>query len=150
MNVTRLWFEDLAVGQVFEAGPVAMPRDRIVSFAKEFDPQAQHTDEEAARATPFGKLVASGWHTAAASMRLMHEAVIKRFGGGMGLGVDELRWMAPVLPGDVLRGRITITATRLSASRPGFGIVTMLVETLNQDGKPVMRMKPSSLVRCRE
>jgi acyl dehydratase len=83
-------------------------------------------------------------------MRLMHEAVIRRFGGGgMGLGVDNLRWLAPVRPGDMLRGRITVGEVRHSASKPGFGIAPLNVETINQNGVVVMRMTASSLLRCR-
>jgi acyl dehydratase len=149
MDAGRLWFDDMAQGQVYEAGPITVTRDRIVEFAREFDPQAQHTDEEGAKTTPFGGLAASGWHTAAVTMRLMHEAVIKRFGGGMGLGVDNLRWLVPVRPGDELRGRITVGETRPSASKPGFGIVPLNIETINQDGVVVMRMTASSLLRRR-
>ncbi len=148
--VQRLYFEDLAEGQVFEAGPFELSEARIIEFANEFDPQAQHTDAEKARHTPFEGLAASGWHTAAATMRLMHEAVISRFSGSMGLGVDGLKWARPVRPGDRLHARITVGPTRLSGSRPGFGIVPLHIKTLNQDGKPVMQMTASSLVRCRE
>lgn len=147
--VERLYFEDVTEGQVFEAGPFEMSEARIIAFAQEFDPQAQHTDPAAARQTPFEGLAASGWHTAAATMRLMHEAVIRRFSGSMGLGVDGLKWARPVRPGDSLRARITVGATRLSGSRAGFGIVPLHIKTLNQDDKPVMQMTATSLVRCR-
>jgi acyl dehydratase len=147
--VQSLYFEDLAEGQVFEAGPFELSEARIIEFANEFDPQSQHTDPEKARDTPFEGLAASGWHTAAATMRLMHDAVISRLSGNMGLGVDGLKWARPVRPGDRLTARITVGATRLSGSRPGFGIVPFQIKTLNQDGKPVMQMTASSLVRCR-
>jgi acyl dehydratase len=150
MSGDRLWFDDMEEGQVYEAGPVEVTEDRIIAFAREFDPQAQHVDVEAAKSTPFEGLAASGWHTAAVTMRLIHEAVILRFGGGgMGLGVDELRWLLPVRPGDRLRARMVVGETRRSGSKPGFGIVPLSIETLNQDGVVVMRMKTGSLLRCR-
>jgi acyl dehydratase len=145
-----LWFEDLQQGQVFEAGPILVTEERIIAFAREFDPQAQHVDPERARATPFRGLAASGWHTASLTMRLMHEAVLRRFGGeGMGLGVDKLRWLVPVRPGDQLRVRVTLGDVRRSESKPGFGIVPMDAETRNQEGVAVQRMTTATLLRCR-
>lgn len=145
----QLWFEDMAEGQRYHAGPIGVTLERIKQFAAEFDPQAQHMDAEAARATPFGELVASGWHTAAITMRLMHEAIIKRFGGGMGLGAESLKWLQPVRPGDELHAEITLGELRESMTKPGFGIVPMRIRTFNQRNEPVMTMQAASLVRRR-
>ncbi len=147
MPTAPLAFEDLAVGQIYTAGPIQVSADRIKSFAGEFDPQEQHIDETAAQSTGFGELVASGWHTAAIAMRLMYEGLIKRFDhGGMGLGVDRLRWLAPVRPGDALSARMTMETLRPSASKPDFGVVTMIVQVSDQHDKPVLQMTVSSLV----
>jgi acyl dehydratase len=144
---TALYFEDLAAGQVYTSGPIQVSADRIKSFALEFDPQAQHIDEVEAKDSSFGELVASGWHTSAITMRLMYEGFINRFGaGGMGLGVENMRWLAPVRPGDELTAHMTLDAVRGSASKPGFGVVTMTVITQDQDQRPVLKMTVSSLV----
>ena len=149
MTGEQLYFEDMVEGQRYRAGPIGISGERIKLFAQEFDPQAQHTDEAAARATPFGELVASGWHTAAITMRLMHEAVIKRFGGGMGLGVDGLKWIQPVRPGDELTAEIEVGTLRDSKTKPEFGIVPLRIRAFNQRNEPVLVMQTASLVRRR-
>ena len=142
-----LYFEDLAAGQVYTSGPIQVSAAQIKLFAEEFDPQAQHTDEALAAASAFGELVASGWHTGAIAMRLMYEAMIKRFGsGGMGLGVDQMRWLAPVRPGDQLCGRMVLDQVRPSVSKPGFGVVTATMSVADQHGRAVLQMVVSSLV----
>ncbi len=136
-----LFYDDLHVGQTFRSAPVAMDRDRIVDFAREFDPQPQHLDEETARSSMFGTLVASGWHTAALSMRMQLDALMGRFpGGAMGAQVDTLAWRRPVHPGDTLHAVVEVLAMRLSKSRPASGLLTLRTTTVNQHGQPVQEM----------
>jgi acyl dehydratase len=142
-----MYYEDLSVGQVFLSRAEAIARDRIVAFAQEFDPQPQHLDEDAARGSMFGELVASGWHTAALTMRLQFEAVVSRFpGGSLGAQIDTLAWLRPVRPGDLLRAKIEVMEMRPSRSRPERGVVTMRTTTLNQRDEPVQAMTASVLV----
>lgn len=132
-------YDDFAAGQTFRSRTFRMERDRIVAFAREFDPQPQHVDEEAAASSQFGQLVASGWHTAAVSMRLfIAEALPPIAGGGQGAGIDGLAWPNPVRPGDDLRIEAEVVGARTSRSRPDKGLVTLRVVTLNQDGATVM------------
>lgn len=142
-----LYWEDMEVGQVVTSRPQVMTRERIVAFAAEFDPQPQHLDEDAARGSMFGELVASGWHTAALTMRLQFEAVVSRFpGGSLGAQIDTLAWLRPVRPGDLLRAKIEVMEMRPSRSRPERGVVTMRTTTLNQRDEPVQAMTASVLV----
>lgn len=142
-----LFYEDFHVGQVFESAPARMERDRLVQFGAEFDPQPQHLDEEQAKGSMFGTLVASGWHTASLSMRLQLEAMMNRIpGGAMGAQVEQLAWRRPVHPGDDLRARIEVTAMRESRSRPERGLLTLRTTTLNQDDRIVMEMIAAVLV----
>ncbi len=141
-----LYWEDLEVGQVVTSRPQAMTRERIVAFAEEFDPQPQHLDEEAARGSLFGELVASGWHTASVTMRLQLESVMGRFpGGSLGAQVDTLAWRRPVRPGDELRARVEVLAKRPSGSRPDRGLLTLKTTTLNQRDETVQEMTASIL-----
>ena len=142
-----IYYEDLSVGQVFLSRAETLSRDRIVAFAQEFDPQPQHLDEDAARGSMFGELVASGWHTAALTMRLQLDSVMGRFpGGSLGAQIDKLAWLRPVRPGDRLRARAEIMDMRLSRSRPDRGLVTIQTTTLNQRNEPVQVMTASVLV----
>lgn len=142
-----IYYEDLTVGQVFMSRAEALGRDRIVAFAREFDPQPQHLDEEAARGSMFGELVASGWHTAALTMRLQLDSLMGRFpGGSLGAQIDKLAWVRPVRPGDVLRARAEIMEMRPSRSRPDRGLVTIQTTTLNQRDEPVQTMTAAVLV----
>jgi len=131
------YFEDFAVGQVFRSEPVSVDKERIVAFAQEFDPQPQHLSEEAAAATHFGQLVASGWHTAAISMRQFVQNLPPVAGGTQGVGVDSIAWPRPVRPGDELRVETEVTAMRPSRSRPNKGLITVRDQTFNQHGEPV-------------
>ena len=133
----ELYLEDLAVGQVYRSSRFRMDRERIERFAAEFDPQPFHLDEEAARETMFGGLAASGWHTAAVTMRLLVEGEFKLAGGLVGAGLDELRWPRPVRPGDELRVESEILEVRPSATRPGQGWIKVRTTTLNQNDQPV-------------
>ena len=131
-------FEDFSPGQIIEGEPVRVTRDALVSFALEFDPQPFHLDEVAAKRTFAGRLIASGWQTAGFGMRLLHRDVF-RGNTSMGApGIDELRWLRPVLPNDLLHARFVVEATRASASKPDRGFVTFTMTMRNGQGERVM------------
>ena len=132
----RCW-EDFQVGDRFQTGAYAVTEKAIVDFAREFDPQPFHLDIEAAEKSVFQGLAASGWHTAAMTMRLYVTSGLELAGGSVGLGVDELRWPVPVRPGDTLRCEIEILETRPSKSRPDRGILRIRDVTRNQKGEVV-------------
>jgi len=136
-DMTERYFDDFAVGQTFGSGRRKIDKDGIKRFACEFDPQPFYLHEEAARGTMFGGLVASGWHTAAATMRLMVEGELKPRGGIIGAGFEELRWPRPVRPGDELRIESEVLDMRPSKSRPDRGLIKVRTTTLNQDGEAV-------------
>jgi len=134
------YFEDFEPGQVVELGSHAVTEQEIVEFARRWDPQPFHVDPEAARESVFGGLIASGWHTGAMWMRLYVDALL---GGASSMGspgVEELRWLAPVRPGDVLAGRLTVLETTPSERRPDRGTVRIRGEMVNQDGVTVLSM----------
>ena len=135
------WFEDFAVGDVSEFGPVTVTEAEIVEFAQRYDPQPFHVDPDAAAASPFGGLIASGWHTMALFMGMYVRGVLLDSASLGSPGVEELRWLAPVRPGDELRGRSTVTDVRASATNPRRGTVFTTNEVVNQDGTVVMTMK---------
>jgi acyl dehydratase len=135
--MTGLYLEDLEVGQTFGSERIAIATDRIKSFAAEFDPQPCHLDETAASDSIFRGLAASGWHTAAITMRLLVEGEFKPAEGIVGAGFDELRWPRPVRPGDVLRVETDVLEVRVSTSRPGYGVVKVRTTTPNQHNQPV-------------
>ena len=131
------YLEDFAVGQTYGSGRLTVDKDRIMAFAAEFDPQPFHLDEEAARRSIFGGLAASGWHTAALTMRLLVEGELKPAGGIVGIGFDEFRWPLPVHPGDELHLESHILEVRPSKSRPNHGLIKLRTTTRNQDGEAV-------------
>ena len=135
--MTERYLEDFTVGQTFRSGQVPLDAERIKTFAAEFDPQPFHLDETAARDTIFRGLAASGWHTAAVTMRLLVESDLKPAGGIVGAGFDEFRWPRPVRPGDELRVEIEVLEVRPSRSRPDQGLLKVRTTTLNQNGEPV-------------
>jgi acyl dehydratase len=135
------WFEDFAVGDVAEFGPVTVTEAEIVEFAERYDPQPFHVDPDAAAASPFGGLIASGWHTVAVFMGMYVRGVLLDAASLGSPGVEELRWLAPVRPGDELRGRSTITDVRASTTNPRRGTVFSTSEVVNQEGTVVMTMK---------
>jgi acyl dehydratase len=145
--MSLLFLEDLANGQRFSAGPITIDADSLRAFAAAFDPQPFHLDEVAARSSLFNGLVASGWHTAALTMRMLVEAL--PFAGGTIGTRAELRWPAPVHPGDRLSMEAEVSDARPSARRPGFGVVRLLVQTRNQDNVLVMEMTTLVLVHRR-
>ncbi len=135
------YFEDLSAGQTVELGSYEFTADNIVEFAREYDPQPMHTDPERARLSIYGGLIASGWHTAGAYMRLLVKGLIGETESLGSPGLDNLRWLKPVRPGDVLSGRFTVLETRASESRPDRGIVRSRGEMLNQHGDVVMSVE---------
>ena len=142
------YFEDYPVGRVFTGGRYPVSEAEILEFARRYDPQAMHIDKEAAAAGQFGGLIASGWHTGAMMMRMLTEVFVPP-ANLASPGLDELRWILPVRPGDVLSLRITVTDARRSRSKPDQGVVRGLVEVLNQKGETVMSLSPVSLMHCR-
>ncbi|HEV8517433.1 MAG TPA: MaoC family dehydratase [Burkholderiales bacterium] len=135
--MTGRYLEDFAVAQTFGSGRIRIAKERIKTFAAEFDPQPFHLDEDAARGTMFRGLAASGWHTAALTMRLLVESEFKPAGGIIGAGFDELRWPRPVRPGDELRVESEVLEVRPSKSRPNQGWIKLRITTLNQNEEPV-------------
>jgi len=135
--VTDKYLEDLAAGQSYRSGRLRVDEARIKSFAAEFDPQPFHLDAEAARRSIFSGLAASGWHTAAMTMRLLVESEFKPAGGIIGAGFDEFRWPLPVRPGDELYLDIEVLEVRPSKSRPNQGMVKVRTTTRNQNGEAV-------------
>jgi acyl dehydratase len=136
----ELTFDDFQAGQVHELGSRTVTEEEIVAFGRQWDPQPFHVDPEAATESPFGGLIASGWHTGAMWMRLYVDALL---GGDAALGspgIEELRWLAPVRPGDTLQGRLTVLDATPSERRPGRGTVRIRGEMVNQDGVTVMSM----------
>ena len=140
------YLEDYAVGQVFNSGRLQVDKDQIFAFARQFDPQPYHLDEEAARQSPFRGLAASGWHTAALTMRLMVDGEFKPAGGILGVGFDELSWPRAVRPGDELRAQSEILEVRPSKSRPDRGLIRVRTTTLNQNDEAVMMFTGNLLV----
>ena len=131
------YLEDFSLGQKFGSGKLRVERERIKSFAAEFDPQPFHLDEQAAENSLFKGLAASGWHTAALTMRLLVESELNPAGGIIGAGFDEFRWPRPVRPGDELHLESEVLEVRASKSRPDQGVIKVRTTTLNQDGEPV-------------
>lgn len=134
------YFEDLAVGQVYELGTWKITAEDIVDFAQQWDPQPYHLDEESARQTPFGGLVASGWHTASVFMRLYVDGFLRDTSCQGGVGVDGLWWLKPVRPGDTLQARVTVEEAKPSSKVPDRGTVKFAWELRNQHGELVLRM----------
>jgi acyl dehydratase len=143
------FFEDFKAGDVAEFGPVTVTADEIVEFAERFDPQPFHVDPDAAARTPYGGLIASGWHTVALFMGMYVRGMLLDTASLGSPGVEELRWLAPVRPGDELRGRSTITDLQPSATNPRRGTIFSTNEVLNQDGTVVMTMKARGFLERR-
>jgi acyl dehydratase len=145
------YFEDIAVGQKAAFGRYEVTREEVIAFARKYDPQPFHLSDEAAAETHFGRISASGWHTCAMTMAMMVENMKGRQQAGLGSpGMDELRWLKPVYPGDVLRVETEVLEKRRSASRPEMGIFKSRTTVLNQDDVPVMTMISNGLIRVRD
>jgi acyl dehydratase len=135
-----LSLEDFEPGGVHTAGSVQLSEDEILEFARRYDPQVFHVDSEAARASVYGGLIASGWQTVAVTMRQLVDHVLGTAAGMGSPGVDEIRWLRPVRPGDTLSVRMTVLDTRPSRSKPDRGVLRFRVDVDNQDGEPTMSM----------
>ena len=140
------YFEDFTPGQVIELGSRTITKDGIVAFAREFDPQPFHTDEAAAARSIFGGLLASGWHTGSLAMRILYDGLLKDTVSLGSPGIDELRWLKPVRPGDTLSLRMTVLETIPSRTKPDRGLVRSLMEMRNQHGEVVLTIRGLSLL----
>ena len=147
--ISDRYFEDYIEGDVHRFGTIAVEADEIIAFAKRFDPQTMHTDPEAAKSGPFGGLIASGWHTAGLMMRLFVEHYLTHVASLASPGLDELRWLKPVRPGDTLSVRVTVLKAVPSKSKPDRGAVTSFVEVINQAGEVVMTFKVVNIIAKR-
>jgi len=147
--VEKRYFEDYEEGSVHAFGGITVKEEEIVSFGRRYDPQVFHMDPEKAKETVFGGLIASGWLTAALAMRMIVEHYLSHVASLGSPGVDELRWLKPVRPGNKLSLRISIVETRRSQTKPDRGIVRSLVEVLNQDHELVMSWKGMNMLQCR-
>lgn len=145
------YYEDLIVGQTRRFGSRLVERDEVIDFATKYDPQPFHLSDEAAAQTHFGRLSASGWHTGAMAMRLLVEEQDAAGHQGLGSpGIDELRWVRPVYPGDTLSLETEVLDKRRSQSRPEMGLFTSTTRVFNQHGEVVMTMTAKAMVRTRD
>lgn len=144
-----LYFDDFKAGMVQNLGGRKVTREEIVAFAREFDPQPFHLDDEAAQRTPFGGLIASGWHTAALVQRIVVDGFVNASASLGSPGVDELRWLKPVRPGDELAVRFEVTETTPSRSKPDRGTIKVAYTVTNQKGEVVMTMKAAGMIARR-
>ena len=144
------YFEDLEVGSKASFGRYEVTREEVIEFATKYDPQAFHLDDAAAAKTHFGRLSASGWHTCAMVMRMLVDNMGARKQAGLGSpGQDELRWLKPVYPGDVLRIETELIDKTRSRSRPEMGNMRSIIQVFNQDDVMVMSMKSIGLIQVR-
>ena len=147
--VNDRYFEDYVEGDVYRFGSITVAADEIVAFARRFDPQSFHTDPEAAKQSPFGGIIASGWHTASLMMRLFVDHYLTHVASLASPGVDELRWLKPVRPGDTLSIRVTVLKAAPSKSKPDRGVVTSGIEVLNQANETVMTLTAVNFIALR-
>ena len=146
-----IFYEDLAIGTTRNFGAYEVTREEVMEFASKYDPQPFHLDDEAAAQTHFGRLSASGWHTCAMTMAVIARHVVEEEQAGLGSpGIDELRWLKPVYPGDTLRCETEVIEKRRSASRPEMGIFKSRIRTFNQNDEIVLEMVSNALIRTRD
>ncbi len=142
-----LYLEDFTVSQRFELGEITVSEAEIIAFARQFDPQPFHIDPSAAAQSPFGGVVASGWHTAALCMRLLVDGLVGRTATLGSPGIDTLRWLRPLRPGDTLHLRAVVSGVRPSESKPDRGVLTLHMEAYNQHSEVVISMEGVNFVR---
>lgn len=145
----RFYWDDFSPGTVREFGATAVTREATLAFAAQFDPQPFHLDDAAAEASLFGRLSASGWHTTAMAMRMMCDDHLLDTASLGSPGIDQLRWVKPVYPGDTLSMRLEVLEARNMGSRPGVGLVKSRWTVLNQHAEPVMTMEGWGMMRKR-
>jgi acyl dehydratase len=143
------YFEDFAVGETVELGESTVSEAEILEFARRYDPQFIHVDAERAKETPYGGLIASGWHTASLGMRMLVDGLLAESASLGSPGVEALNWPRPVRPGDTLRTRITTLDRALSQSRPDRGRVRSKLEVLNQKGEVVLNWTGTIIMLAR-
>lgn len=143
------WFEDYEVGGTYTLGSFSLTEAEIIDFARRFDPQPFHIDQAAAAASPYGGIIASGWHTGSSVMRLMVDEFISACAGLGSPGLDEIRWLKPVRPGMRLTVRITIKEARISKTKPDRGFIKHFIEALNDADEQVMTILGMGMVRTR-
>ena len=143
------YFEDYMAGAVYEYGYVTVTEAEILDFARAFDPQPIHVDPEFAAAGPFGGVIASGWHTAGIMMRMFVDHCLSHVASLASPGIDELRWPAPVRPGDSLRLRAALVEARRSRSKPDRGLVRTRAELINQNDQTVLELTAMNIIRAR-
>jgi acyl dehydratase len=144
------YFEDYRSGEVAEFGSHVVTEEEVIDFARRYDPQPFHVDADAARHSIYGGLIASGWMTAAVAMKLLVEHYVSPLSSMGSPGIDELRWLKPVRPGDRLRLRVTVLEARRSQSKPDRGMIQFLQEMINQDDETVMTIRGWGMYRCRD
>jgi acyl dehydratase len=149
VSADNRYFDDYQVGAVDEFGPVVVTEEEILDFAQRYDPQPIHLDREAAQKGLYGGLIASGWHTTRLTMRLLVDGYLSKVASLGSPGVDELRWPAPVRPGDTLSVRATVVEARVSRSKPDRGIVRTRIETFNQHHEVVLSLVAVNLLAAR-
>jgi acyl dehydratase len=149
-SIDNRYLEDYVPGSVHEFDGITVEEDEVVAFAKRFDPQPFHTDPEAAKQSAFGGMIASGWHTASLMMRLFVDHYLSHVASLGSPGVDQLRWLKPVRPGDRLVLGVTVREVKRSRSKPDRGILHSYIEVLNQRREVVMTMKALNMLLCRE
>jgi acyl dehydratase len=147
--IEERYFEDYIVGSVHDCGTFTVDEHEMIDFATRYDPQPFHVDPVAAQQTPFGGLIASGWHTTVLMMRQYVDHYLSHVASLASPGGDELRWLKPVRPGDMLTVRATVLEAKRSRSKPDRGIVRTLCEVINQYGELVMSLKAVNFLRCR-
>ena len=146
-----IYFEDIVVGTKTKFGSYQVTREEVIEFAQKYDPQPFHLSDEAAAKTHFGRLAASGWHTTAMTMAMVVENLLNTEQAGLGSpGIDELRWLKPVYPGDTLRCETEVLEKSPSNSRPEMGSYRSQMQVFNQHDEPVMRFISIGLIRVRD
>jgi acyl dehydratase len=145
-----LYFEDIEVGKKSSFGHYEVTREEVIEFAQKYDPQPFHLDDEAAAQTHFGRIAASGWHTCAMTMRMLVENMLANQQAGLGSpGVDEIRWLKPVYPGDTLRVESEVLSKQQSRSKPEMGSMRGRSTVFNQNDEPVMTLVSIGLIQVR-
>jgi acyl dehydratase len=147
--IKQRYFEDYQTAEVLEFGDHLVTREEIIDFASRYDPQPFHLDDEAARESIYGGLIASGWMTCSVVMRMLVDHFISPVSSMGSPGIDELRWLGPVRPGDRLRVRVTVVDARRSKSRPDRGVIQLRQEAINQHGEVVLSMRGMGMYKCR-